>query len=95
MTQERRCLPLPADATLRALVEHLVPDGTPLRHSFTPHGLSLARLGPRGSVVVHTWPEHRLATVDAWGAAAGRLDAALDTFVTPLQEAPCPICTST
>jgi len=87
----RRCVPLPPEATLRALVATLVPDGPSLRHAFTPHGLSLARLGPSGSVAVHTWPEHGLATVDAWGAAAAHLDATLVSLALQPQRAPCPI----
>ncbi len=95
MNQVRRCLPLPSDQVLRALVEALVPEGAPLEHAFVPYGLSVGRLGPRGSVMVHTWPEHGLATVDAWGAVARRLDAVIDSLVSSPLEDPCLICTST
>jgi hypothetical protein len=94
MRHVQRTIHLPPDEVLEALVARLVPRHTPVRHHFTPHGLSLGGLGPHGSVVVHTWPEHRLATVDAWGDAALQLDAALlATVVSPPTEAPCPTST--
>ncbi|MEM6929576.1 MAG: S-adenosylmethionine decarboxylase [Myxococcota bacterium] len=37
-------------------------------HTFEPHGESLAVLGSR-RVVLHTWPEHGLVTVDVYADA--------------------------
>jgi len=35
-------------------------------HAFEPHGDSVAVLGDRCRVVLHTWPEHALVTVDVY-----------------------------
>lgn len=35
-----------------------------LCHRFTPIGVTLVRFGGQGCLVIHTWPEHQLATVD-------------------------------
>jgi S-adenosylmethionine/arginine decarboxylase-like enzyme len=35
-------------------------------HRFVPQGVSCVRSGSAGSIAIHTWPEHGLATVDVW-----------------------------
>ncbi|MGH7228214.1 MAG: S-adenosylmethionine decarboxylase family protein [Nitrospiraceae bacterium] len=47
-------------------------------HAYVPHGVSVALLLAQSHIVVSTWPEHRLATVDL---------AACDTSVMALQTA--------
>lgn len=40
--------------------------GPTVVHAFEPHGDSVAVLGEACRVVLHTWPEHRLVTVDVY-----------------------------
>lgn len=35
-------------------------------HRFTPQGVSCVRSGGAGFLVIHTWPEWGLATMDVW-----------------------------
>ena len=35
-------------------------------HRFEPFGFSLVALGTSGRLAIHTWPEHRFATIDLW-----------------------------
>ncbi len=51
-------------------VDRILPDGTTTAHQFQPQGFSAFRIGSTGSVAVHTWPEHDLATLDLYGSAA-------------------------
>ena len=37
-----------------------------LYHQFSPYGQSWARFGVGRRVVIHTWPEHQLATIDVY-----------------------------
>ncbi len=37
-----------------------------LYHQFSPYGESWARFGRQRRMVVHTWPEHGIATVDVY-----------------------------
>ncbi len=71
------------EALLAALEAALVASGAPAErvHSlaWSPQGLSaLWRLG-HGRIVLHTWPERGLATVDLWAEVAqlGGLEGAL------------------
>ena len=43
-------------------------------HHFQPQGLSVWLLLPAMRVVLHTWPEHGLATLDLTGADANELE---------------------
>ena len=65
----------PPPADLQALVDHLVPDGDTWLHRFEPVGVSIARIGASSSVVVHTWPERGVLTLDGYGAASVGLPA--------------------
>jgi S-adenosylmethionine/arginine decarboxylase-like enzyme len=38
-----------------------------IRHRFTPHGLSLVGVGSTIRVALHTWPERRTLSFDAYG----------------------------
>ncbi|MEN0063571.1 MAG: S-adenosylmethionine decarboxylase [Myxococcota bacterium] len=40
--------------------------GPALVHAFEPHGHSVAVLGHEVRVMLHTWPEHALVTVDVY-----------------------------
>ena len=93
--------PAPTPSGARWLLSHPDPDGAcaalrarlppgPERlHAFSPHGRTLARRLPDGLVVVHTWPEHGLLTVDLDGSAPERLGALLAALaLRPLPEAP-------
>ena len=55
------------------------------RHSFTPHGESCCRFGGAGRVVVHTWPERHIATIDVW-ASQERLEARRAALIRWLSE---------
>ncbi|TNE84343.1 MAG: hypothetical protein EP330_29435 [Deltaproteobacteria bacterium] len=80
----RLLIRLPRDP--RALVDALVPLGEEVAHRFEPHGLSLVRIGSRGSAALHTWPEHDRATLDCYGTAADGLEERLtDLGVTVLR----------
>ena len=37
-----------------------------LTHEFSPQGFSAALIAPGSTIVVHTWPENGLLTVDVW-----------------------------
>lgn len=54
----------------------VLPQATDRVHRFEPHGVSWAATTPRAMLVIHTWPEHGLATVDYRGTPLD-LDAAL------------------
>jgi hypothetical protein len=48
-----------------------VPSGVDRLRLFEPHGLSLVRWAPGGDpwmVALHSWPEHRLVSVDCYGS---------------------------
>ncbi len=63
----------PTDCEQLAL--DLVPVGDTWQHRFEPVGVSIVRLGPRGTVVLHTWPERGVITLDGYGAASDDLPA--------------------
>lgn len=44
---------------------------------FEPHGASRVRLAVDRTVVLHSWPEHGLVTVDVYAAVELALDARL------------------
>ncbi|MBL8616989.1 MAG: S-adenosylmethionine decarboxylase [Deltaproteobacteria bacterium] len=58
-------------------------------HRFAPHGLTWAGLATDRALVLHTWPEHGLLTVDLDGEAPDALDAAaVGAGARPVVEAP-------
>lgn len=63
-------IPLPGDAALAAGLARLVPDGADHVHAWPGGGISWFRTGAAGTAVAHTWPEHGLASLDLYGAAA-------------------------
>jgi S-adenosylmethionine/arginine decarboxylase-like enzyme len=57
-------------AVLQALLEvGLDPQGEH-EHRWQPRGLTWCGWGKDFRLVVHTWPEHRLATIDLWTVRA-------------------------
>jgi hypothetical protein len=72
MTRSARVLLVhrPSPSDYQDLVATLVPEGETWEHRFEPVGTSVARVGPEASVVVHTWPERGVATLDGYGAAS-------------------------
>ncbi len=56
----------PDRAELLHAAELLEVEGPSLAHAFEPHGESVAVLGATRRVVLHTWPEHALVTVDLY-----------------------------
>lgn len=63
------CFDVPEDVDLDAVFAVLGTGTAMLQHRFTPHGESCSRAGQGRVVVVHTWPEHGVATVDVYGDA--------------------------
>ena len=57
-------------ADLTADLAALVADGAEHLHRWPGGGISWVRVGCGGTVVVHTWPEHGIATIDVYGQAA-------------------------
>lgn len=83
MRHVRHTIADPGDQGALDLARGLVPAGAERIHRFSPHGLSVSRVGTAGTVAVHTWPERGVATVDAYGAAVDLLEP------TPSED-PCP-----
>lgn len=57
--------------------------GVDVVHRFEPQGLSWVRVWPGGDpwmVALHSWPEHGLVTVDAYGREALELDGVVATI---------------
>lgn len=54
------------------LLEQLMPQGVTTVHRFEPQGTSAVRIGARGTIALHTWPERDLVTLDLYGAASAR-----------------------
>lgn len=52
----------------RALAQALVADGEEVVYVWPGGGVSLTRIGVAGCVVIHSWPERGLWSVDAYGA---------------------------
>lgn len=51
-------------------------------HAWTPQGLSAASFRADRTVVLHTWPERGIATLDVWSAADA--DAYIDAIARAL-----------
>lgn len=76
------------DGVLRA-IRAALPAGPERAHAFSPQGRTLARWAAGGWVVIHTWPEYGLLTVDLDGAGLGAMLGALlgPLGLRPLREA--------
>lgn len=66
----RRSFRLRGEGSATQLLDALLPDGVTVERRFEPHGHSVARIGAEGTVALHTWPEHAIATLDVYGLAA-------------------------
>jgi len=74
-------------ALLRA-ARSLGAHGPVLAHTFEPHGDSVAVLAEDCRVVLHTWPEHALVTVDVYsGSPVDLSDLRTELGWEPLTEA--------
>ena len=62
-------IPLPTAPELAAGLARLVADGSDHVHAWPGGGISWVRVGVGGTAVLHTWPEHGLASLDLYGAA--------------------------
>ena len=62
-------IPLPPDPELAAGLSRLVADGCDHVHRWPGGGISWVRVGVCGVAVLHTWPEHGVASLDLYGAA--------------------------
>ena len=55
-----------ADAEALRLARERLPRGEEQVRPFAPHGISVVRWGEDGWVIVHSWPERGLLTLDGW-----------------------------
>jgi S-adenosylmethionine/arginine decarboxylase-like enzyme len=72
----RSCWAHPDPDALLAALQGTFAASERREHRFAPHGLTWAGLDPGRALVLHTWPEHGLLTVDLDGEEPDRLDAA-------------------
>jgi len=56
-----------SDADPLAFAHALIADGEDCLHVWPGGGVSLTRIGGAGCVVIHSWPERGLWSVDAYG----------------------------
>lgn len=62
------------------MMRELIPSADERTCTFEPHGLSIVRIGDRGTAALHTWPEHNIATLDCYGSAADRAPQLLEQY---------------
>ena len=58
---------IPTSAQLASGFARWLEDGADQLHHWPGGGVSWVRIGPAGTVMLHTWPEHDLATLDLYG----------------------------